>query len=681
MPRPARYGVRYPISEFLMFRSFLLCSAAGVALLSLSTPSWSQLHAPGVESVVVTATPLAGANLATIPAVVDADQILHQGGSSLADALSNIPGVSSTGFAAGASRPIIRGMDANRVRILEDGTSSSDASDIGPDHGVPIDPISARSIEVVRGAATLRYGSQAIGGVVNAINNRIPLTLPDKPSGEAQTAYDSVSDAGQGAVLGDLAIGHYAFHVDGFYRHTDNYDTPLGQQANSFFRGDGFSLGSSYFFGRDDSSRIGAALVHYDSKYGVPSDVTFINMRQTKLLTGSSLDFGDGLLHTLNINGSYGNYSHEEIDPTNNNEIGSTFKNKEFDGRAEALLGAIGPLASSAVGIEVQNRQFSALGDAANYLLPTLSQNYSTFLFTEIPIGERLHLQASGRAEAVQIEGTPGTGIHTTRGFVPLSAAIGGLFDLTDGIKIGLTGSTTTRAPAQTELFARGPHDGPQTFETGDPTLRMERANSLEGTVRLRFPEFTFDGSVYMTSFDNYIYGALTGRNCDDAGICAFGSPDDLRELNYIQQSANFRGLEGKAAYDLWHTGGGVLQVTALADYVRATLSGSVNVPRIPPWRAGGGLEWQSEAFDAGFQIIRIGDQKDSGQFDTSTPGYVSVDAQLSWRPFPDNRKVEIALIAHNLADEVVRNAASLNKDLVVLPGRNIRLALRYATD
>lgn len=666
-----------------MFRSILLLGAAGTALLSASTQGWAQPHAPAVENIVVTATPLAGGNLATIPAKVDAEQILQRGGSSLADSLADVPGVSSTGFAAGASRPVIRGMDANRVRILEDGTSSSDASDIGPDHGVPIDPISTRSIEVVRGAGTLRYGSQAIGGVVNAINNRIPLTLPDQASGEVQAAYDSVSDAGQGAALGDVSLGQFAIHADGFYRHTDNYDTPLGEQPNSFFRGDGFSLGSSYFFGKDNDSRVGAAVVHYDSKYGVPSDVTFINMRQTKYLLGSSLDLGGDFLKTLNINGSYGNYSHEEIDPTNNNEIASTFKNKEFDGRAETLLGSLGPLTNSAVGIEIQNRQFQALGEGANYLLPTITQNYAGFLFTEMPVGTRLHLQAAGRAEAVQIDGTPGTGIHTTRGFTPLSAAIGALFDLTDEIKLGLTGSSTGRAPAQTELFARGPHDGPQTFETGDPNLKMERANSLEGTVRLRFPEFTFDGSIYTTSFDNYIYGALTGRNCDDDddGVCAFGSPDELRELNYVQQSANFRGLEGKAVYDLWHTESGVLQITALADYVRATLTGGVNAPRIPPWRAGGGLNWQSDDLDAGFQVIRVADQNDPGMFDTPTPGYVSVDAQIAWRPFASNRKIEIALIGHNLADEIVRNAAALNKDLVVMPGRNIRIALRYATD
>ena len=660
-----------------MFRAILLGTAACAALLTVSTRGWSQPHAPTVESVVVTATPLASSNLVSIPAKVDSNQIMRQGGSSLADALANIPGVSGTGFAAGASRPVIRGMDANRVRLLENGTSSSDASDIGPDHGVPIDPISARSIEVVRGAGTLRYGSQAIGGVVNAINNRIPLTLPDKASGEAQGAFDSVSDAYQGAVLGDLAIGKFAFHADGFYRHTDNYDTPFGQQSNSYFRGDGFSLGSSYFFGND--SRVGAALVHYDAKYGIPSDTTYINMRQTKLLTGSSLDLGDGLFKTLNINGSYGNYSHDEIEPSTS-AVYSSFKNKEFDGRAETLLGRIGPLTNSAIGIEVQNRQFQALGDAANFLLPTLTENYASFLFTEMPLGRRLHLNAAGRVEAVKSGGTPFTGTHTVRNFTPVSGSIGALFDLTDAIKLGITGSSTARAPGVTELFARGPHDGPLTFETGNPTLRMERANSLEGTMRLRFEEFTFDGAVYVTSFDNYIYGALTGRTCDDAGVCAFGSADELRELNFVQRSTNFRGLEGKAAYDLWHTKHGVLQLTALGDYVRATLSGGVNVPRIPTWRAGGGLNWEGETVGAGFQLIRVGDQNDPGVFDTSTPGYVSVNAHIGWRPFA-NRNIEIDLIGRNLGDEVVRNPAALNKDVVVMPGRNIRLALRYIPD
>ena len=169
-----------------MRRSILM---AGIAAIAVNGPVLAQTHTS--ESVIVTASPIHNSadDLASIPASVNAAQILRTGGATLADALTNVPGVSGSGFSAGSSRPVIRGMDSTRIRILENGTSSSDASDIGPDHGVPIDPLSARSIEVVRGAATLRYGSQAIGGVVNAINNRIPLALPGTRGGGATSGH------------------------------------------------------------------------------------------------------------------------------------------------------------------------------------------------------------------------------------------------------------------------------------------------------------------------------------------------------------------------------------------------------------------------------------------------------------------------------------------------------------
>ena len=659
-----------------MVRSLLLCGATGIAL--LSSPAWAQPHPPVVERIVVTASPLGGdtSNLASIPSHIDTNDILRRGGATLADSLSSIPGVSSSGFASGASRPIIRGMDASRVRVLEDGTSSSDASDIGPDHGVPIDPLSARSIEVVRGAATLRYGSQAIGGVVNAINNRVPLTLPEKSGGEATISTDSVSRGGQLSLLGDTRLGNFAFHADGFYRRAGDYDTPLGTQANSYSRGNGVSLGGSYFFGED--SRAGAALIHYDSEYGIPSDITFIDMRQTKVLTNSHFDLHDGVFQSLNIIGSYGDYAHEEKDPLAGT-VEATFKNKEFDGRIEVLLGAMGPFSSSALGVQIQNRQFSALGGGADYLLPALTQNYAGFFFTQAPITGALQLEASARLEHVQVEGTPASGLATTRGFTPLSGAVGLLFEVDEHIKLGLTGSSTARAPAQTELFARGAHDGPGTFETGNPLLKMERSNALEGTLRLRYGDFRLDSSIYGNWFDNYIYGALTGLDCDEDGNCAVGSGGELRQLNYTQSHAYFRGVEAKATYHLWHFPQGQVTLETLGDYVRATLPGGLNVPRIPPYRFGGGLAWEGEEFDAGFHVMRVGEQNKFGLFDTPTPGYVSLDAQITWRPIPDNDNIQLALIGQNLTDDIQRNAASFNKALVAAPGRNIRLLLKVA--
>lgn len=656
-----------------MRRSILM---AGIAAIAINHPAFAQTHTS--ESVVVTASPIHNSadDLASIPASVNAAEILRTGGATLADALTNVPGVSGSGFSAGSSRPVIRGMNSTRIRILENGTSSSDASDIGPDHGVPIDPLSARSIEVVRGAATLRYGSQAMGGVVNAINNRIPLTLPEEAKGEVSTAFDSVSDAGQVAVLGEIALGKFAIHADGFYRGTGDYDTPLGPQTNSFFKGDGVSLGSSYFFG--EASRFGGAVVHYDSKYGIPGDIPYIDMRQTKYMLGSSFALGDGPFRTLNIDGSYGHYVHHEKEP--DDHVHATFRNKELDLRAETLTGAIGPLSSAALGVEIQNRKYSADGHGADYLLPSETQNYAGFLFTETDLSDTLHLEASARVEQAVVEGTPASNAFTRRGFTPVSGALGLLWQTTDWMKLGLTASSTARAPAQTELFSRGAHDGSGTFETGNPNLGIERANSVEATMRLRFHEFSFDGSVYGNWFDNYIYGSLTGQQCDDEGLCG-AAPAELRELNYVQSGAYFRGLEGKMSYDIWHTGDGVLQVSAMGDYVRASLAGGGNVPRIPPYRFGGGLSWEGERLDAGFQVLQVGAQERPGLFDTTTPGYVSVDAQIAWRPVSSNPAFELALIGRNLGDEVARNSASFNKDRVISPGRNIRLVARLATN
>jgi len=630
---------------------------------------------------VVTATPFAHARDDTpaIVAKVDSDQIRRAGGSSLADALSEVPGIAASGFAAGASRPIIRGMDATRVRMLEDGTSISDVSDIGADHGTPIDPLSARSIEVIRGAGTLRYGSQAIGGVINAINNRVPMKLPTKAfDGELTGSYDSVATAWQGSALADVKVGDFALHADGFYRHADDYDTPLGTQANSFSHTRGGSVGGSYFFGSNGDSHVGVAVTRYEAQYGIPSDITFIDMRQTKIMTRSSFALGSGLLKTFNVDGSYGNYSHDEKNP--DGSINTTFKNKEYDGRAELLLNKIGFVTNSAIGFEYQHRAFSAVGEDSSYLAPATQESFAGYLFTDTQLTRKLHLEVSGRVEHVSITGTPKSGVFTRPGFTPVSGAVGALYELSPAVKIGATFSSTGRAPALTELFARGGHDGPQTFETGDPNLRIERANSLEGTLRIRTGPFRFDGSIYSSWFKNYIYGDLTGRLCDDDGICAVGGDGDLKELNYKQQGAHFRGAEGEAHLDLVKTPKGTFEAKLLADYTRATLDDGSNVPRIPPYRVGGGVDWQGEKLDTGLTLIYYGRQDKFGAFDTPTPGYTSLDAQIAVRPFSRYPGVELAIVGQNLTDDVQRLATAFNKADVVMPGRNVRVVLRVAT-
>jgi iron complex outermembrane recepter protein len=666
-------------------RSQLFLGAAVAAL--LPAVAQAQLSAPKAptqpDAIVVTASPF-GTDTPSITAHVDRNTILETGGANIADSLQNVPGVSATDFAGGASRPIIRGQDASRVRLLEDGTSSSDVSDIGPDHGVPIDPLAAQSIEVVRGAATLRYGSQAIGGVVNVLNNRVPLKLPDQPvQGEINSSYNTVNNGAEVSGLADVnAGGGFALHADAFYRYTNDYDTPLGKQQNSYFHGDGLSGGGSYLWG---DSQVGAAVTHFDSNYGIPSDTTHIVMHQTKGLTRDHIDISSGVFKALDVWGSYADYQHQEVEP--DGTVDTTFKNKEWDGRAELTLNPIGPITNIAIGTEVQRRRFSAIGEDSSYLFPTLTQTEAGYIFAELPLTTALRLQAAGRIEHSQINGTPADDVFTKSRFTPVSGSIGALLDATRAIKLGLNFSSTGRAPAQTELYARGGHDGPNTFETGDPDLKIERANSLEGTVRVDAAKFRFEGSAYYTWFHNYIYGQLTGRFCDDeasadANMCVptDDTDDGLRELNYQQQGAHFRGLEGQASYALFNTANdGKFELNALGDYTRATFTGGGNVPRIPPYRVGGGFTFTSKMADASLLYLYVGRQDKFGLFDTPTPHYNQLNAQVAVRPFKAYPGIQFAVVGQNLTNDVQRAATALNRDEVVQPGRNVRFVLRFA--
>ena len=632
-----------------------------------------------LEEIVVTATPF-GHTLDETPSIaakIDAEQIREAGGASIASALKDVPGIAASGFAEGASRPIIRGMDANRVRLLEDGTSISDVSDIGPDHGTPIDPLSAQSIEVVRGVAALRYGSQAIGGVINTLNNRVPMSLQAEPlRAELNGSYGTVNDSGEVAGLVDARAGDFALHADAFDRHTGDYDTPLGTQLNSFVHGWGGSVGGSYFLA-DGDSHMGAAVTHYDSQYGIPSDTTYIDMQQTKVLTRDVFKLG-GPFASLNVDGSYADYQHQEKNP--DGSVNTTFKNKEYDLHGELLINPPGWISNLALGSEYQHRDFSAIGADSSYLYPAASGNIAAYFFAEIATAARLHIEASGRVENVHITGTPASDVFARRDYTPVGGALGALFTATPGVKIGLTASTTGRSPALTELFARGGHDGPQTFETGDPNLKIERANSLEASLRIKQGPFHFEGSLYSTWFKDYIYGDLTGRTCDDDGNCVAGDSGELREVFYRQQDAHFRGLEAQSSLELLNGPGGMLSANILGDYTRATLDDGNNVPRIPPYRIGGGFDWKSTSVDAGITLIHYGQQNHYGVFDTPTAGYNDLSASVAWRPFAAHPGVEFSIVGQNLTDDVQRFATAFNKDLVVMPGRAVRFVARVTS-
>jgi iron complex outermembrane receptor protein len=559
--------------------------------------------------------------------------------------------------------------------VLENGIGSFDVSDVGPDHGVPIDPLSTQRIELVRGAGILRYGSQAIGGVVNAINNRVPETLPDKPvAAEVTGTYASGADARQGSALIDARAGQFAIHGDAFDRRADDYSIPGGTQGNSYMDSDGYSLGGSYFFGAD---RIGLGAVHYDAKYGIPSDTTYIDMKQDKQMLRSLFAGGGDTLQHVTVEAGNAAYEHSEIDPATG-EVLSTFKDNEWDARVESVFSKTGPFSGSALGAQFQNRDFSALGEGGNYLQPTATRTNSVFAFGEVPLGKTVHLQTGARVENVDVQGTPASDVLTKRTFTPVSGSLGVLFEASQSTRLGLTLTSAARAPAQTELFARGPHDGPGTFETGDPTLSEERANSLEGTLRFNRDKVALEGSVWIAKFNNYIFGNVTGRTCDNAGNCVADGSLELKELIYTQVDATFDGAEGKATFTIGNLSKGELRLDLLADYVRAQIDhGGGNVPRIPPYHVGVGLHWDGASLDGGLMIRYSAEQNDVAAAETPTEAFTSVDAHFGWRPMRARPGFELAVVGRNLTDTVQRNAVALNKDDVILPGRDLRVVAR----
>jgi iron complex outermembrane receptor protein len=208
--------------------------------------------------------------------------------------------------------------------------------------------------------------------------------------------------------------------------------------------------------------------------------------------------------------------------------------------------------------------------------------------------------------------------------------------------------------------------------------LDAERANSLEATLRINREHVAFEGALWTAHFDHYIYGALTGRTCDADGICAADDTGEFKELNYVQAGATFTGAEGKATFPLSGSKGG-FSLDLLADSVRATLDhGGGNVPRIPPYRVGVGLHWDRAAFDAGFVVRYSAEQDKVATAETPTDAFTSVDAHFGWRPMLARSGFELVVVGHNLADTVQRNAVALNKDDVVLPGRDIRVVARF---
>jgi iron complex outermembrane receptor protein len=679
-------------------------SSSGKAASKPVTPSAAPSTQPDETDAASTATllpppgtligPQTGTHATT---VTNARDLIANHGATITDTLDQQPGVGGSTFAPGANRPIIRGLDNNRVRIQENGVSAGGVSDISEDHAFPIDPYSADSVTVVRGPATVRYGSQAIGGVVSAENQRIPTYMPDGGfTAQIMGGLSSVDSGSDGAFKVTAGSQGFVMHADGFARHAGDYDTPEGRQENSFVDSRGASIGGSFVW---HDGFFGVSYTRFDSLYAIPGiesaeEKSRIDMGQDKINAKGEWRAPDIGIAAVRTWFGWDNYAHNELDfdaDENADAVGSRFTNRYTEGRVEVesvpVMTGAGALTSTA-GIQISNRKLVGVSFEGDSLLePNTTDSIGGYLIEDLHITKPLHLQAAARIEHDNVHGTMYDDIADPTAsnleaqhkmFDPKSASLGLLYDLPHGVVARLTGQYSERAPVAQELFSKGAHDATGTFEIGNPNIGIETSKSIELGFNKAVGRWRFDSSVYYTKFDGYIFRDLTGRKCDDT-INTCGSGSELDEVIFNQRDATFYGVELATEYDVAHIWRGIWGVSGQYDFVHAEFSNGEYVPRMPPHRIGAGLYYRDDVWQANVTSLYAFNQDEIAQHETPTAGYTMVNAEVSYTMALNGEgtvapKLIVGLKGENLLNDDIRNSASFKKDEVLQPGANVRL-------
>jgi iron complex outermembrane recepter protein len=662
--------------------------------------------------------PIVADQFATVTVVPD-EEIRRTPGATLGDVLQHKPGITGSSYAPGAaSRPIVRGLDTNRVRLQENGLGIGDVSHLGEDHGVPIDPLATRQIEVIRGPATLRYGSQAIGGVVEATNHRIPTAIPPRGfAAELNGAWSSVDDGLEGALLIDAGKGNFAFHADVFGRGARDYRIPNypylfppdpapavgGRQPNSSARADGQSIGGSYIF---PGGYVGLAVSRYASLYHVPGIESTehnarIDLNQTKVTAKGEFRPQHSAIDMVRFWAGHTDYRHHERAIEGGVDgIQQTFTNKGQEGRVEVQLSPfqlnLGQL-TTAIGVQGSSHELTASGAEGGLFDPNRTTSLAGYIFNELKLTDMFRVQFAGRIEHVNVTGSvpdlfvdPDVTIARNRSFTPMSAAVGVLHDLPWGMVASLTGQYVERAPRAAELLSRGVHEATETFDIGNPNLQIEIAKSVEVGLRKPKGPFRFEATAFYTRFNGFIFRRLTGETCDGGNFldCTSqgGGGGELNEAIYTQRDAIFRGGEFQFQWDVHPAWRGFFGIDGQYDIVRATFTDGTNVPRIPPQRIGGGVYFRSAEWLARLSILHAFAQNHIAEAgETPTRGYNLLKAELvhtrTLKHHPAGiRQVTVGVVGNNLLNEDIRNHVSFRKDQVPMPGASVRLfgSVRY---
>lgn len=662
------------------------------------------------DGIVVVGHPPVDFSLLNSTSTIEGDELDLNLRGQLGEVLANLPGVSATSFAPGASRPVLRGFDGDRIRVLTDGIGSIDASSVSPDHAVVFDPLTVDHIDVLHGPAVLLFGGQAIGGAVNALDKRIPRAVPEGINVTALGGYGTAANERHAAGSAQFRLGdRWAAHIDASWRKSDDLEVPgfvnspalrsdllaeaaeyladgepgeaaeytelanlSGRVPNTASRSTTFGAGLAFI---DEGGNLGISVQRQDSRYGLPSrpgaghhggegeehgeENVSIDLNQTRIDLRGAVELGDGLFESIQVRGAFGDYSHIEFE---GDEVGTTFTSNGFEARADLVQNDRGGWRGRS-GVQYFARNMRIVG--AEAFAPSNDvTRFGVFTLQSLRFGQ-FEIEGAGRYERATVRSQA---VGFNEAYDLWSGALGGSWRFAPGWKLGASYLRGARAPAPEELLSDGLHVATQAYEVGDATFRPETSNGGEVYLRYDGGRFNLSLTGYMTDFDSFISARPTGAEEDDFPV-----------FEYFQGPAQFKGFEASASAKVAQWSGGSVTVDAQADYTHAELKGVGPVPRIPPLRLRGGVEAELGSFHLRGEVEWNDAQDRVAAFENALEGFTLVNLSAVWHPMGDEGPLTLSLAANNLFNVSARRAASFTRDFVPLAGRDIRISAKLA--
>ncbi|MEP5766108.1 MAG: TonB-dependent receptor [Halieaceae bacterium] len=648
--------------------------------------------------------------------VLTGEELRRAASASIGETLGNKPGIANASFGPGVGRPVIRGQQGPRSVTLQNGTSSADVSSLSPDHAVGVEPLLADSIEVLRGPSTLLYGGGAIGGVVNVIDNRIPVNPIEGVSGAVEYRYDDASEMDSGVGRLDAGIGNFAFHLSGSTRDFNDLKIPgraIDEQAleqqeellgveheeeeeelenrdghidNTNGDADIWTAGASYHLG--EKGFFGLAASSYKTKYGIPPGAhgheeheedhdEEHGEEEENIRIDLDMDRYDAALHLHGLlpglidvaraNLSYTDYKHVELEGA---EVGTRFKRETWESRLELVHQGEH---NGVVGLQTRLDQFEAIGEEA-YVPKTDSTELGLFWVEDLDYGP-WHIELGARVDWVERD--PDALSTNDQDFTSLSGSASAGYAFSGAWSASVALARSARAPATEELFSNVDNSGDTlvthaatgVIEIGDPDLDEETSINLDVSLNWQGEQSWAELSVFYNSFQDYIFLLNSGDFQDETPIYL-----------YEQDDADFVGVEFESNFYLTDLGPGALSLGLFGDFISGEFDSAGDVPRMPPLRVGSELSWSGDALSAYVRVINADDQDDAGDFETDTDGYTRWDAGIDYR-FSFYKDTELLAFVKwkNIGDEEIRLSTSFLRNYAPQAGESIEAGIRFS--